>query len=150
NKITIKNKYPIPPVDALLNRLHGAKYFTKIDLRWGYNQIRIRPNDVEKTAFNTAYGHYEYLVMPFGLVNAPATFWILMHDILRPYLDQFVVVYVDDILIYSKTADEHCEHVRKILDILRQHKLYAKPEKCTFGVDQVEFLGYIVGPHGIS
>src|SRR5262249_7666121 len=129
---------------------HGAKMFTKIDLRWGYNQIRIKDQDVEKTAFNTKYGHFEYLVMPFGLVNAPATFWTLMHDILRPFLDKFVIVYVDDILIYSKDATEHQQHVRQVLETLRQHKLYAKPEKCTFGVTSVDFLGHIVGPDGIS
>lgn len=150
NKVTVKNRYPLPRVDELLDRLHGATIFSKMDLMSGYHQIRIRPEDVHKTAFRTRYGLYEFTVMPFGLCNAPATFQRLMNDILRPYLDKFVVVYLDDILIYSKTPEEHAEHLRKVLTLLRQHKLYAKFTKCHFGIRSVEFLGHIVSAEGIA
>ena len=115
-----------------MDRLVGASYFTKIDLYSGYHQIRIKSEDIHKTAFRTRYGHYEFLVLPFGLTNAPATFMTLMNDIFREYLDQFIVIYLDDILIYSKTKEDHIQHIRKVLDILRQHQLYAKISKCEF------------------
>src|ERR1041384_3087391 len=118
NKITIKNKYPLPHIDELMDRLVGAQYFTKIDLYSEYHQIRIKKEDIHKTAFRTRYGHYEFLVLPFGLTNAPTTFMTLMNDIFREYLDQFVVVYLDDILVYSKTYDEHRKHLHKVLTIL--------------------------------
>lgn len=149
NGITIKNSYPLPRVDELFDRLHGAKYFTKIDLRSGYHQIRIAEEDIQKTAFRTRYGHFEFLVLPFGLTNAPATFMNLMNQILRPYLDNFVIVFLDDILIYSRTLEEHKDHVRKVLDVLRQHKLYAKESKCEFFKKRVEFLGHMVDEQGI-
>ena len=132
NAITIKNKYPLPRVDELFDQLHGARYFSKIDLRSGYHQVRIRAEDVAKTAFRTKFGHYEFLVMPFGLTNAPATFMTLMDSVLRPYLGKFVVVFLDDILIYSKTESEHLEHLRLVFDKLREHALYAKQSKCEF------------------
>jgi transposase InsO family protein len=150
NKITIKDKYPLPRVDELIDRLHGAKYFSKLDLRSGYHQVRIRESDIEKTAFNTRYGQYEFLVMPFGLTGAPSTFMSLMNNILHPYLDDFVVAYLDDVLIYSKTLEEHLVHVRKVLETLRTHKLYAKESKCEFLQKEVTFLGYIVGADGLK
>jgi len=149
NDITIKNSYPLPRVDELFDRLQGAKYFSKIDLRSGYHQIRIQPDDVPKTAFRTRYGHYEFLVLPFGLTNAPATFMHLMHETFRPYLDNFVIVFLDDILIFSKTLKEHEVHVKKVLEILRQQKLFAKESKCDLFKTEVEFLGHIVGRNGI-
>lgn len=150
NKITIKNRFPIPLIDDLLDRLHGAKIFSKIDLRWGYNQVRIHEDDIEKTAFRTRYGHYQFKVMPFGLTNAPATFQNLVQDILRPHLDEFVIVYIDDILIYSQNEEEHTRHVRKVLELLRQHKMYGKITKCEFFKESVEYLGHIISSKGIS
>jgi len=149
NDITIKNSYPLPRVDELFDRLQGAKYFSKIDLRSGYHQIRIVPEDVPKTAFRTRYGHYEFLVLPFGLTNAPATFMHLMHQTFRDHLDKFVIVFLDDILIYSRTLAEHVEHVRKVMQILREQKLYAKESKCELFRVEVEFLGHIVGRNGM-
>lgn len=150
NKLTVKNRYPLPRIDELLDRLQGAAYFSKIDLQSGYWQIRIAEEDVHKTAFRTRYGHFEWKVLPFGLTNAPATFQGLMNDIMRPYLDQFVIVYLDDICIYSKSPEEHVEHVDKVLSVLRKHKLYAGLDKCTFGVQEMEFLGHIVSKDGIK
>ncbi|CAJ0852530.1 4195_t:CDS:1, partial [Entrophospora sp. SA101] len=121
-------------------RVVGAKYFTKIDLYSGYHQIRIKKEDIHKTAFRTRYGHYEFAVLPFGLTNAPATFMILMNDIFREQLDQFVIVYLDDILIYSKTKEEHLQHLHQVLKILRQYKLYAKLSKCEFLQSKMEYL----------
>jgi RNase H-like domain found in reverse transcriptase/Reverse transcriptase (RNA-dependent DNA polymerase)/Integrase zinc binding domain/Chromo (CHRromatin Organisation MOdifier) domain/Retroviral aspartyl protease len=149
NNITVKNKYPLPRVDELMDRLQGANYFTKIDLRSGYHQVRIHADDVCKTAFRTRYGHYEFLVMPFGLTNAPATFMHLMHSLLQPFLDSSVIVFLDDILIYSKTLEEHIQHVRQVLDVLRANKLFAKESKCELFKPEVEFLGHIVGRQGV-
>jgi hypothetical protein len=150
NRITVKDKYPLPRVDELLDRLHGAKYFTKLDLRSGYHQVRVADDDIQKTAFNTRYGQYEFLVLPFGLTGAPSTFMHLMNHILHPYLDKVVVAYLDDILIYSKTLEEHEEHVRTILAELRKHELYAKESKCEFFKRSVTFLGFIVTDQGIK
>ncbi len=150
NKLTIKNKYPLPRVDELLDRLHGAKFFSKIDLRSGYHQVRIVEGDVLKTAFRTRYGHFEYLVLPFGLTNAPATFMHLMQQIYRPYLDEFVLVFLDDILVYSKTEDEHLKHVKLVLDKLRENQLYARSSKCAFFKQRIDFLGYVVTKNGIT
>jgi hypothetical protein len=149
NNITIKNSYPLPLVDELFDRLQGAKYFTKIDLRSGYHQIRIVDEDIPKTAFRTRYGHYEFLVLPFGLTNAPATFMHLMHQTFRDQLDDFVIVFLDDILIFSKTLQQHEQHVRQVLGILRREKLYAKESKCELFKDEVEFLGHHVSGAGI-
>ncbi len=150
NKLTIKNKYPLPRIDELLDRLVGAKHFSKIDLRSGYHQVRIAEQDINKTAFNTRYGHYEFLVLPFGLCNAPATFMYLMNELFKPYLDKFVIVYIDDILIYSKTLEEHKQHVRNVMEILRKNQLYAKKEKCELFRTEVSFLGHRVNGHGIN
>jgi transposase InsO family protein len=150
NKLTIKNKYPLPRIDDLLDQLHSATVFSKIDLQSGYHQVRIAPADIPKTAFRTRYGHYEWLVMPFGLTNAPATFQALMNSVLRPYLDRFVLVYLDDILIYSRTPQEHQEHLRLVLAALREHKLYAKLPKCDFGKRTLGFVGHIISSAGIS
>ena len=150
NKITTKNRYPLPRIDELMDRLHGASVFSKIDLRSGYHQVRVEDDDIQKTAFRTRYGHYEFLVLPFGLTNAPATFMHLMHDVLRKFLDDFVVVYLDDILIYSASEAEHEDHVRRVLEKLRQHQLYAKKSKCDFFKASVEFLGHVVTGDGIS
>lgn len=150
NRITIKNKYPLPRVEELFDRLRGAKYFSKIDLRSGYHQVRIHPDDVHKTAFRTRYGHFEFLVLPFGLTNAPATFMHLMQSIFGPHLDDFVIVFLDDILIYSKSLDDHRRQVRMVLDLLRKHQLYAKESKCEFFQTSVSFLGHVVSGKGIS
>jgi hypothetical protein len=149
NKQTIRNAYPLPRIDELLDRLHGAKVFSKIDLRSGYHQIRVAPEDVPKTAFRTRYGHFEFLVLSFGLTNAPATFQTLMNDIFRPYLDLFIIVYLDDLCIFSKNEQEHGEHLRLVLSVLREHKLYAKASKCEFFKSSIEFLGHIAASDGI-
>ncbi|WVZ70514.1 hypothetical protein U9M48_019175 [Paspalum notatum var. saurae] len=149
NDVTIKNKYPLPRIDDLFDQLQGACVFSKIDLRSGYHQIKIRPSDIPKTAFFTRFGLYEYKVMSFGLTNAPAYFMNLMNKVFMEYLDKFVVVFIDDILIYSKTEEEHEEHLRLVLQKLREHKLYAKLSKCEFWLDQVPFLGHIVSKGGI-
>jgi hypothetical protein len=141
NKVMMKNRYPLPRIDDLFNRLSGAKVFNRIDLRFGYYQIRIAEGDEEKTTCHTRYGSYEFLVMPFGLTNAPATFCTLMNDIFRKWFDDFVVVYIDDILVYNGSIEEHAEHLRKVSQRLRENKLYAKFEKCEFGVAEVDFLG---------
>lgn len=150
NDQTIKNKYPLPYIDEIFDQLRGAKYYTKIDLVSGYHQILIHKDDVEKTAFRTRYGLYQWLVLPFGLTNAPATFTRLMQDVLSPVLDKFVINFIDDILIYSNDITQHEQHVRQVLDLLRQHKLHAKKEKCEFITKQVSFLGHIISEHGVS
>src|SRR3981081_3153056 len=144
NKITIKNKYPLPRIDELLDRLLGTKYFSKIDLRSGYHQVRIASEDIHKTAFSTRYGHYEFLVMPFGLTNAPATFMNLMQSVFSKYLDEFVIIFLDDILVYSKSFDEHLKHLECVLQTLRQHKLYAKRSTCEFSKNELSFLRHVI------
>jgi hypothetical protein len=150
NALTVKNRYPLPRIDDLLDQLCGARYFSKLDLQSGYHQIRVKPADIPKTAFRTKYGHYEWLVMPFGLTNAPATFQALMNAVLRPYLDKFVVVYLDDILVYSATEEEHKQHVALVLQTLREHNLFAKASKCEFGKTALSFLGHVIGVDGIG
>ncbi|GJV26200.1 putative reverse transcriptase domain-containing protein [Tanacetum coccineum] len=152
-RITVRNRYPLPRIDDLFDQLQGAKFFSKIHLRSGYHQLRVKEQDVSKIAFRTRYGHYEFLLMPFGLTNAPAVFMDLMNRIFHEYLDRFVIVFIDDILVYSKTREEHEDHLRtvlEILQILRQKKLYAKFSKCDFWLGQVAFLGHIVSADGIS
>ncbi|GMJ13693.1 hypothetical protein HRI_005038600 [Hibiscus trionum] len=150
NKVTIKNKYPLPRIDDLFDQLKGASVFSKIDLRSGYYQMLVKEPDVSKTAFRTRYGHYEFLVMPFGLTNAPAAFMDLMNRIFRPYLDKFVVVFIDDILIYSKDSVTHEEHLRIVLQTLREKQLYAKFSKCEFWLTEVSFLGHVISSAGIQ
>jgi hypothetical protein len=149
NKITVRNRYPIPRIDELLAQLTGGKYFSKIDLKSSYHQVQIEQTDVWKIAFKSKEGLFEWLVMPFSLTNAPGTFMKMMDDILRPFTNTFVVVYQDDILIYSKTWAEHLQHIQQVLHTLRQHKLYANLEKCSFGIDRVHYLGYIIDQHGV-
>lgn len=144
NKITVKNKYPIPLIADCFDRLSRAQYFSKIDLRSGYWQVRIKDGDEAKTTVVTRYGAYEFLVMPFGLTNAPATFCTLMNQVLHGFLDEFVVVYLDDIVVFSETLEEHLTHLRKVLDRLREHELYAKPSKCSFAQETIHFLGHII------
>jgi hypothetical protein len=150
NAVTIKNKYPLPRIDILFDQLAGAKVFSKIDLRSGYHQIKIRLSNIPKTAFSTRYGLYEYLVMSFGLTNAPAYFMYLMNSIFMQELDKFVVVFIDDILIYSKNSEDHAKHLHVILQRLRDQHLYAKFSKCEFWLDTVKFLDHTVSGDGIS
>ena len=145
NKVTVKNKYPIPLVADLFDQLGRARYFTKLDLRSGYYQVRIAEGDEPKTACVTRYGSYEFLVMPFGLTNAPATFCTLMNKVLYPFIDRFVVVYLDDIVVYSKSLGEHVEHLHQVFMALRENELYVKREKCSFAQEEVSFLGHIIG-----
>ncbi|GJY43347.1 putative reverse transcriptase domain-containing protein [Tanacetum coccineum] len=149
NKLTIKNRYPLPRIDDLFDQLQGARYFSKIDLRSGYHQLRVHDDDISKTAFRTRYGHFEFTVMPFGLTNAPAVFMDLMNRVCKPYLDKFVIVFIDDILIYSKTKEDHENHLRLMLDLLRKEKLYVKFSKCEFWLQEVHFLGHMVNHDGI-
>ncbi|GJW66920.1 putative reverse transcriptase domain-containing protein [Tanacetum coccineum] len=132
NRITVRNRYPLPRINDLFDQLQGAKFFSKINLRSGYHQVRVKEQDISKIAFHTHYGHYEFLVMSFGLTNAPAVFMHLMNRVFHEYFDKFVIVFVDDILVYSKTREEHKDHICIVLEILRQKKLYAKFSKCNF------------------
>jgi hypothetical protein len=149
NDVTIKNKYLLPLIDDLFDQMRGARVFSKIDLRSSYHQMNIRPSDIPKTAFSTRYGLYEFTVMSFGLTNAPAYFINLMNKVFMEYLDKFVVVFIDDILIYSKNDSEHEEHLRMVLQKLRDNQLYAKFTKCDFWLDEVHFLGHIISKGGI-
>jgi hypothetical protein len=150
NKITIKNRYPLPRIDDLLDSISGMKYFTSLDLTSSYYQIRITEEDVPKTAFRTPFGLYQFKVLTFGLTNAPATFQSVMNDMLRPYVGKFVVVYLDDILIFSKTAKEHLSHLRQNLQTLRENRFYANPKKCDYMKEEISFLGHRVSANGLK
>ncbi|GJR08339.1 putative reverse transcriptase domain-containing protein [Tanacetum coccineum] len=149
NKLTVKNRYPLLRIDDLFDQLQGSSVYSKIDLRSGYHQLRVREEDIPKTAFRTRYGHYEFQVMPFGLTNAPAVFMDLMNRVCKPYLDKFVIVFIDDILIYSKNKQEHEEHLKLILELLKKEELYAKFSKCEFWIPKVQFLGHVIDSKGI-
>ncbi|GJR47199.1 reverse transcriptase domain-containing protein [Tanacetum coccineum] len=149
NKLMVKNRYPLPRIDDLFDQLQGSRFFSKIDLRSGYHQLRVHEDDIPKTAFRTRYGHFEFTVMPFGLTNAPAVFMDLMNRVCKPYLDKFVIVFIDDILIYSKTKEDHEVHLGLVLELLRNEKLYAKFSKCEFWLQEVHFLGHVVNQNGI-
>ena len=150
NRVTIKNRYPLPRIDDLFDQLIGAQVYSKIDLCTGYHQLRVREEDIPKTPFRTRYGHFEFTVMPFGLTNAPAAFMVLMHRVFQPYLDKFVVVFVDDILIYSHSEEEHQDHLRIVLQALRDHQLYANFSNCEFWLTEVKFLRHVVSVTGVS
>jgi hypothetical protein len=150
NEVTIKNKYPLPRIDILFDQLIGARVFSKVDVRSDYHQIRIQPEDIPMTAFTMRYGLFEYLVMSFGLTNAPAHFTYLMNSVFIPELDKFVVVFIDDILIYSKNEEEHARHLRIMLTRLRGHQLYAKFSKCAFWLEEIQFLGHVLSANGIA
>nr|GFB45089.1 putative reverse transcriptase domain-containing protein [Tanacetum cinerariifolium] len=149
NKLTVKNRYPLPRIDDLFDQLQGSSIYSKIDLRSGYHQLRVREEDIPKAAFKTRYGHYEFQVMPFGLTNAHAVFMDLMNRVCKPYLDKFVIVFIDDILIYSKDEKEHEEHLKAILELLKKEEFYAKFSKFEFWIPKVQFLGHVIDSQGI-
>ena len=150
NKVTVKNKYPLLITEDLFDQLKGASVFSKINLRSIYYQFRVKDVDVPKTSFRTRYGHYKFLVMPFELTNAPAAFMDLMNRVFHPYLDQFIVVFIDDILVYSKDAQEHEQYLKIVLRILREKRLFARLSKCDFWLKEVSFLGHIVSQRALE
>ena len=150
NRVTIRNQYPLPRIDELFDQLQGSRVYSKIDLRSGYHQLRVQESDVPKTAFKKRYGHYEFLVMSFGLTNAPAALMDLMNWVFQPYLDRFIIVFIDDILMYSGSSKEHLEHLRTVFQILRERQLYAKFSKCQFWLDMVALLGHVISVVGVS
>ncbi|GJT16119.1 putative reverse transcriptase domain-containing protein [Tanacetum coccineum] len=149
NKLTVKNRYPLPRIDDLFDQLQGSQFFSKIDLRSGYHQLRVHEDDIPKTAFRTRYGHFEFTIMPFGLTKASTIFMNLMNRVCRPYLDKFMIVFIDDIFIYSKTREEHVKHLRLVLELPKKEKLYAMFSKCEFWLREVQFLGHVITGNGI-
>nr|GFC18586.1 putative reverse transcriptase domain-containing protein [Tanacetum cinerariifolium] len=149
NKLTVKNRYPLPRIDDLFHQLQGSSVYSNIDLRSGNHQLRVREEDIPKTAFKTRYGHYEFQVMPFGLTNVLAVFMDLINWVCKPYMDKFVIVFIDNILIYSKNKKEHEEHLKQILELLKKEELYAKFSKCEFWIPRVQFLRHVIYSKGI-
>lgn len=150
NALTIKSKFPMLVVDELLDELSGTKFFSKLDLKAGYHQIRMVETDEAKTAFKTHHGQFQFRVMPFGLTNAPSTFQCLMNSVFAPFIRKFVLVFMDDILVYSPDLDSHLHHLQQVFVILRQHQLFAKRSKCSFACTQLEYLGHIISDKGVS
>ncbi|GKF45959.1 putative reverse transcriptase domain-containing protein [Tanacetum coccineum] len=150
NKLTVKNRYPISRIDNLFDQLQGSSVYSKIDLRSRYHQLRIKEEDIPITAFGTRYGHFEFQVMPFGLTNAPAVFMDMMNRVCKSYLDKFVIVFIDDILVYSKNEEAHGKHLKIILELLKKERLYAKFSKCDFWLDSVQFMGHVIDHSGVQ
>ena len=150
NDAIVKNKFPLPIIDELLDELAGAAVFSKLDLQAGYHQIRMREEDESKTVFKTHHGHFQFRVMPFGLTNAPATFQCLMNAIFGKYVRKFVIIFLDDILVFSETMEEHLEHLRIVFKLLRAHQLYVKESKCTFACDHIDYLGHVISKEGVA
>jgi hypothetical protein len=150
NRITKKNSCPLPRIEDLLDKLSGAKFFTSLDMTGAYHHIKIKPEDIEKTAFRTPYGHYEFVVLPFGLCNAPATFQTFMNNLFREEMDAFVIVYLDDVMIFSKTLEEHIKHVRHVLQKMHSKGLKLNKPKCSFFQNKIAWLGYIISEDGME
>ncbi|GJX84484.1 putative reverse transcriptase domain-containing protein [Tanacetum coccineum] len=149
NKLTVKNRYLLPRIDELFDQLQGVRYFSKIDIQSGYHQLRVHEDDIPKTTFRTRYKHFEFTVMPFRLTNAPSVFMDLMNRVCKLYLDKFVIVFIDDILIYSKTKEDHEVHLKLVLELLKKERLYAKFSKCEFWLQEVHFLGHVVNHNSV-